>query len=133
MVNFAHIARRVGLPHTIIILLNHVIRSEKRSLTPASSEEKAIYGLGLLRLGAFNEAEKILNSVNPDEDPQVYFYKASLYINQWNYSKAIPLLRHYIKNEKVNSYQKLVGRINLCAALVSLKKIKLRQHIYKSS
>lgn len=127
LVDFAQIARRVSAPELIILWLRHIIYSSKSLEKKATAAEKAIYGLGLLRLGAFGEAEKILNSVSPKEDPQVYFYKASLFINQWAYRKAIPLLRHYIKHPDVTAYQKLVGRLNLCASLVSLEKFELAE------
>lgn len=103
----------------IVLWLSSVVRAEKILITPASNQEKAIYGLGLLRLGAFHEAEQILTDVDAEKDPQVYFYRASLSMNQWNYIKAIPNLKKYIHHPDVVPYSKLVGRLNLCAALIS--------------
>lgn len=122
LLDYAQIARRVGAPDLILLWLRSIIYSDKSFDKKASPQERAMYGLGLLRLGAFAEAEKILNSVDPKEDPQVYFYKASLYINQWSYRKAIPLLKKYIRHDQIPSYQKLVGRLNLCASLVTLER-----------
>ncbi|MCK6598959.1 MAG: hypothetical protein L6Q37_11390, partial [Bdellovibrionaceae bacterium] len=127
LTNYANIARRIGLPNLILLLLNPIIRSDKKLEQKASLQEKAIYGLGLLRVGAFNEAEKIFNTLDPKKEPQIYFYKASLYINQWHYKKAIPLLKYYIKNPKISNYQKLVGSINLCASYVALKNEQLAE------
>lgn len=127
LLEYAQIARRVGAPDLIILWLRSIIYSTKSLEQKATLQEKAIYGLGLLRLGAFGEAEKILNSVDPRLDPQVYFYKASLYINQWAYKKAVPLLKKYIKHPDIPAYQKLVGRLNLCASLVSLEKLQFAE------
>lgn len=127
LLEYAQIARRVGAPDLIILWLRSIIYSTKSLEQKATLQEKAMYGLGLLRLGAFGEAEKILNSVDPRLDPQVYFYKASLYINQWAYKKAVPLLKKYIKHPDIPLYQKLVGRLNLCASLVSLEKYQLAE------
>lgn len=127
LLEYAQIARRVGAPDLIILWLRAIIYSTKSLEQKATPQEKAIYGLGLLRLGAFGEAEKILNSVDPKLDPQVYFYKASLYINQWAYKKAVPHLKKYIKHPDIPIYQKLVGRLNLCASLVSLEKSELAE------
>lgn len=124
LVDFAHIARRLGQPDLIITLLNPIVRSEKKLQQPATTNEKAIYGLGLFRLGAFKEAEKILESIDANLDAQIYFYKASLYMNQWNYAKAVPLLRRYVLDSTITPYQRFVGELNICASLVSLKRNK---------
>ncbi|MBC7464870.1 MAG: hypothetical protein H7256_02670 [Bdellovibrio sp.] len=119
LVDYAQIARRVGAPDLILLWLGPIVRSEKKMSWAATDQEKAIYGLGLFRLGAFHEAETILSEINPEIEPQVYFYRASLNMNQWNYAKAIPDLKKYIANKKVAPYQRLVGHLNLCASLVS--------------
>lgn len=119
IVDYAQIARRVGAPELIVLWLGSIVRSEKILAVPATEKEKAIYGLGLLRLGAFREAEQILSEINPESDPNVYFYRASLNINQWNYSKAVPDLKRYIRHPNVLPYSRLVGRLNLCAALIT--------------
>lgn len=121
LVDYANIARRVGAPDLIILWLHPIVYSDKSLQQKASFQERAIYGLGLLRVGAFAEAEKILDTVDPSADPQVYFYRASLQINQWNYKKALTPLRKYISHPQVPAYQKLVGRLNLCASLVALR------------
>jgi len=122
LVEYAQIARRVGAPDLIILWLRPIVRSDKTLQKAATAEEKAIYGLGLLRLGAFHEAQSILSEIDPEKDPQVYFYQASLFMNQWNYQKAIPKLRKYVHHPAVNDYSKLVGRLNLCAALLGSAK-----------
>lgn len=119
IIDYAQIARRIGAPELILLWLGSIVRSEKKMAKAATDQEKALYGLGLFRCGAFHEAEKILSEINPMVEPQVYFYRASLNMNQWNYAKAIPDLKKYIANKKVPSYQRLVGHLNLCASLVS--------------
>lgn len=121
LVDYAQIARRVGASELILLWLSPIVRSEKALIKPATESEKAIYGLALLRLGAFREAGQILAGIDPKKDPQVYFYRASLNINQWNYSRAIPDLKRYVQQKEIPLYSSLVGRINLCASLVSNK------------
>src|SRR5262249_15524932 len=120
-------ARRVGAPDLIVLWLRPIVRSEKILAQAATEKEKALYALGLLRLGAFFEASQILSEVDPEKDPQVYFYRASMTINQWNYSKAIPDLKKYLHHTEVPAYSKLVGRLNLCASLVSVLKTDLAE------
>lgn len=121
LVDYAQIARRVGAAELIVLWLSPIVRSEKALATPATDSEKAIYALALLRLGAFREAKQILSSIDPGKDPQVYFYRASLNMNQWNYDRAIPDLKRYIQQKEIPLYSRLVGRLNLCASLVSNK------------
>lgn len=117
---FAQIARRVGLPHLIIRWLHPIVRHEAYNshLTP-TTKEISLYALGLIRVGAFHEAKGLLEKCNPKDDPQVNFYFASLYMNQWNYKKAIPYLKKYLKSN-ITEYQVAVAKVNLCASLVSI-------------
>ncbi len=127
LTDFAHIARRIGAPDLIVLWLRHIVRSEKVLILPATEKEKALYALGLFRLGAFGEAAQILSEIDPEKDPQVYFYRASMNINQWNYGKAIPDLKKYLLHKDVPAYSKLVGQLNLCAALLSVLKMDLAE------
>ncbi len=127
LTDYCHVARRVGAPDLIVLWLRPIVRSEKVLARTATTKEKALYALGLFRLGAFGEAAQILSEVDPEEDPQSYFYRASLNINQWNYAKAIPDLRKYMAHPQVPDYSKLVGQLNLCAALVSMAKVDLAE------
>lgn len=124
LLDYAQIARRVGAPELILFWYSPIVRSEKEFDQHATAQEKAIYALGLFRLGAFQEAKEILSEIDPAQDPQVNFYFASLYINQWLYAKAIPKLKAYIKDPRVPLYPKMVGRLNLCTCLQSVGKFK---------
>jgi tetratricopeptide (TPR) repeat protein len=127
LIEYAQVARRVGAPDLIVLWLRPIVRSEKILAQAATEKEKALYALGLLRLGSFFEASQILSEVDPERDPQVYFYRASMNINQWNYGKAIPDLKKYLHHAEVPAYSKLVGRLNLCASLVSVQKLDLAE------
>lgn len=127
LVDYGHIARRVGAPDLIVLWLRPIVRSEKILSRTATDKEKALYALGLLRLGAFTEAAQILSEIDPEKDPQVYFYRASMNLNQWNYKKAVPDLKKYIHHSDVPIYSKYVGRLNLCAALVSTGNSRLAE------
>lgn len=125
LLDYAQIARRVGAPDLIVFWYNPLIRTDRLLEIGATTAEKAIYALGLLRLGSFQEAFEILNTLDPRDDYQIYFYRASLFIEQWNYKKAIPQLRKYIHDQRTPAYSKLVGRLNLCASLVALGRLKI--------
>lgn len=120
LVEAAQIARRIGLPELIVQWLGPIIHSEKVLVAPATDQEKALFALGLFRIGSINEAQKILAHVNPAVDPQIRFYRGLVFIAQWQYGKAVPELKKYIKDPRLTEYSRLVGRLNLCAALVAL-------------
>ncbi len=120
IIDYCHIARRIGAPELIIRWLRPYVRAEKIQMKDqARDEEKALYALGLFRLGAFREATHLLKECHPQQDPQIHFYRASLAMNQWSYDKAILELRRYLRDSRVPLYSRLVGRLNLCASLVS--------------
>lgn len=123
--DYAQIARRLGEPSLIIRWLRAVVRTDQSLTKPASVEEKALYGLGLSRLGAYREAAEILYGLNAEDFPEIYFFRTSLNFNQWNYSKGIADLNKYIRHKDLSPYSKLVGRLNRCAALVYLGKEEL--------
>lgn len=125
LLNYGEIARRVGAPELIIRWLRPIVRADKAPLRQQpSAQEKALYALGLFRLGAFHEAGQILKDIEGEQNPQAYFYRASLFINQWNYKKAVPELKKYVNHPGISSYQKLVGKLNLCQSLVVIQKFK---------
>ncbi len=129
LANYVQIARRVGLYELMVLWLNPIVRSEKILDKVATAEELALYASGLSRLGAFQEADRLLKSIDPQQESLVYFYQASLNINQWSYRKAIPLLkkflfyrqRHLQRKNKFD-YWSLVGRLNLCASLTIIER-----------
>lgn len=126
VIDYAEVARRIGKPHLIIRWLRPIIRSEKiLNLNPTYKEQSA-YAQGLIRIGAFNEAESLIAQIlklpECKSDPQIHFTQASLNINQWRYKSAIPHLKKHLSTPSVNSYSKIVSQLNLCSSLVGLGK-----------
>ncbi len=111
----ADIARRVGLHTVALRILNPIVR---RKTQPASPTEQALYAEVLRKLGAINEAKSILQKIDGKAHPQVFLYLAGCSVSQWNYAEAIPLFKAYLESKKIDPYQKLVGQINLAAALI---------------
>jgi tetratricopeptide (TPR) repeat protein len=116
----ANIARRVGDPTLALRALSPYIRSTKGAVDPPQELEKAEYAAALTKVGATVEALEILEAVNVQEVPKAYFYKALAYFTQWRYEEAVPLLRAYLSEESLESFDRLMGQVNLAAALVSV-------------
>ncbi len=132
LVQLCHIARRVNLPEYILYWLGPIVTglSTKRFAKKGpevSTQELSIYSLALSRMGAFAEAEKRLKSLNPELDPEIHFYRASLYMNQWKYDQALPELKKYVKDARLSEYSRQVGLVNLCASCIALGRMKETQ------
>jgi len=115
----ARIARRAGLPLAAVRLLHSVVRPGPRVLRVATPAEQSEYAASLAQIGADAEALKILDSLDSAGNPEILLFRAFARFPRWDYSAAIPLLERYlaVQNEP---YPRLVGLINLAAALVAI-------------
>lgn len=100
-----------------------------RRLKDPTPPELAEYSLGLIRIGADDEALKCLMQLDPDSYSPIYFYRASIHISRWEYEAAIPLLLKYLESGKLAPYQQIVAQVNLAAAFVYTRKSKLAQGV----
>ncbi len=115
---YASLARRLSLPELSIRLLHPFVRPPVASLQRASLGEKAEYAAALIYVGAFAEALEILEGVPCQKYPSQLLFRAFAYIGQWNYAEAIPLLQDYSERTDLSHYQRMVGKTNLCEALI---------------
>ena len=119
----ANICRRAGLIAVGLRLLSPVIHSETdRNNSDATSEELAEYAVLLQRSGALEEALSTLGRVDTDAVPAALLYRAFCRFNRWQYEEAIPDLKDYLKNPP-SDYMKIVGQVNLAAALLATDRI----------
>lgn len=116
---FAELANRIH--HSIYALkaLHRFIAPENTLALSATAQEKMIYAYALSNLGATKEAITLLDSLNAVVLPEVYFLKALCNFREWNYAESIPLLKSYVQAEAVTAYRRIVGEVNLAAALIA--------------
>lgn len=119
-VALANLARRCQMPNLILKWFNPIVRPLKPNSVTPTPAELALYGNALTRIGSFIESKEVLGSVDPNKDEQVYFYRALLAIQQWQYDEAVPNLENYVKQPKLTPYQRLVGSLNLAASYTAL-------------
>jgi hypothetical protein len=118
----ANLARRAGLIAIGLKLLRPVARPEAGSwIDGASPHELAEYGVLLQKSGAIQEALWTLNQVRADEAPDALLYRAFCHFSRWEYAEAAALLERYVHLER-RAYQRLVGTVNLTAALNALER-----------
>lgn len=123
--NLARVAWRTDMAIYALKVLQPYIYPENRFSEPATPQEKVQYATSLSSLGINREAIAILNTVDPEEDPEALFHTASSYMYDWNYSAAISPLQKMIALEKVPPYRKLVCKVNLVAAYITVGKMDL--------
>lgn len=116
----ATLCRRVAQIPLGLKILAPVIAPEKNG-TPPSSSELAEYAALLQKFGAVDDALRLLARVDLREVPEALMYKAVCHFSRWEYGDAVPLLESYV-DLAVSSYQGLVGRVNLAAALIGTLK-----------
>jgi hypothetical protein len=117
--DMADLARRVQMPFLVMRWLKPYVRPDTKILSESTTQERALYAAALMRVGATNEANFILQSVSEKNNSFVLLFQSHLEVLHWNYGRSIPFLKAYLKTIDPNSYASIVGRLNLCAAYVS--------------
>jgi hypothetical protein len=114
----AALARRTGLFSLALQLLHSAVRSEKGALAQSSPAERVEYAGSLLQLGAVREARELLATVPGRDFPLADLFLAFGHFSEWEYGQAAPVLRRYVANPLLTGYQRLIGEVNLAAAMV---------------
>jgi tetratricopeptide (TPR) repeat protein len=121
-VEFAKIARRLSQPSLSLQIMRPYIHPRIPIHPEATESERAVYAGALAKMGAASEALMMLEQIDASKYPEVYFHTSTVYFQRWDYAKAIPLLKKYVKHKALSDYEALVGKINLAAAFVLERK-----------
>ncbi|MCB0420834.1 MAG: hypothetical protein KDD61_07550 [Bdellovibrionales bacterium] len=113
---FANIARRNHQAFLALRILNTTVLARNPLSEPPTTEEIAEYSVSLLNIGATREAKNLLRDLNDQEFNQVLLYRSFVAFTEWNYAEAVPWLKKFIRQER-DEYQKVIGQVNLAAAL----------------
>ena len=112
----ANLCRRVGLVNVGLRILAPVVRPQKLHDAPMP-EEIAEYAVLLQRVGAWNESLDLLGTVDTARVPSAHLYSSWVHFRSWDGKSALANLEAYLRHP-LPDYQKLVGRVNLSAALI---------------
>lgn len=115
---FADMARRMNMPKITLKILKPIVRAETTINPLPTDQEKALYATALSRLGVFDETLTLLKNINNDTAPESLLFQAAVFMLQWDYEAAIPLLRKYISVPTLSVYDRLVAQVNLASALI---------------
>ncbi len=116
--NFSHLCRRAGLPLISLKSLRSWLFLDSALRKEAPEAAKVSYAAALINIGANNEAASFFEGISEDQFPEILLHSSFGYFRQWNYKKSVPLLRRYIQHPSISEYQRLVGKVNLIAALI---------------
>lgn len=119
---FASLCRRVNLPLISVRVLNPLVRPVGKKEALATTREITEYAAALTYLGATEESNELLKRVNVQEEPQSLLFQAFSYFARWDYGSALPFLKQYIEMASISDYQRIIGKVNLVAALVYERK-----------
>ncbi len=126
--DLAALARRAGLPLMTLRLLTPIVRPPAKQPMKASERERAEYAAALVRVGATTEAIEMLQGIDPSKTPQVHLYFAHALFTRWEYEAAVPFLEKYVDHAP-DTYQRIIGKMNLASALVHERKISSAQAV----
>lgn len=115
----AEIAWRVSEPLLTLKILHDLIFPENTFSQPATAKEKMTYASALANLGATTDALTMLNQIDHSQEPEVLLRKAIANFKSWNYAASVPLLKEFISHPDVSAYKRLIGKVNLAAALIN--------------
>ncbi|MCM2281249.1 MAG: hypothetical protein NDI61_05310 [Bdellovibrionaceae bacterium] len=115
----AHLASRAGYPIEAMRLLNKIVRSEHLLTEPPSSRENLVYSITLINTGRYAEASSLLETIDPAQEPEALLYSAFSLIAEWKYQAATAFIYRFVRSPGVAPYRRLVGNVNLLAALVA--------------
>ncbi len=115
----ARIARRLNHPVLALKIINPSVRADLPNDRPPNEKERIVHAATLTSLGCLSEAEQILNAVNPDVEPDALINLAFIKFRKWEYGEARPLLKRYLQSKAIDEYSRIVGLVNLAAALIA--------------
>ncbi|MGZ5279460.1 MAG: hypothetical protein ACXWC9_05935 [Pseudobdellovibrionaceae bacterium] len=115
---FSEIAWRISYPIYALKLLHPTVIPENSFSKSATDKEKINYASALVNLGAIDEAIEIFDSIDPVQEPETLLRKSFAYFKKWNYQGAMPWLLEYVNHKDLTPYKRVVGKVNMAAALI---------------
>lgn len=125
---FANLGRRTGMNNFGLRLLTPLVHGAPKDR--ADGDELAEYAVLLQRTGSLDEAFRILRGLDSKKHPQALLFLAFCHFNRWEYFEAVPVLREYLASP-MPEYKKVVGQVNLAAALVATTEYREAMELLK--
>ena len=125
----ARLCRRSGLwPMGMTLLSKIVYPKNPGGEDIATANELAEYAMLLYRIGATQEAAKILSVVDTSKAPEAFHFQALVHMTKWEFPQAINALNAFLATAPP-AYQSLLGRVNLALAYVENRDHQLAKQV----
>ncbi len=128
---YARLCLRANLTAIALRCLHPFIRGQHAESSPATAEEKLVYGGCLAKLGLGAEARELLEDVDGSRFPEVYLYRTLAFVSVWDYEPTIALANTFLSSTKIDDYQRMVGQVNLAAALVHCRRHEVAEPLLR--
>lgn len=126
------LARLANRNHAYVLalrILHPIIRDDREGTAQAGNEALNIYATSLMWIGALEEAQECLHRIKGSTD--ALLTEAFVHFARWDYQKSMPVLLKYLNSSTISPYQKLVGQINLLAALIAVGNLKQAKEVFE--
>ncbi len=131
--SLAKISLRVGMSKFCLALFRDSRGHEGPGEFNLTSEELLQFGMAHKQVGAPDHALQIFNQIDNKKYPDSSLYSAITLFTQWRYREAIAHLENYLANSSLSDYDRLVGHINMGAALIIDEQIdRAKVHLQNS-
>lgn len=105
------------------------LRPAVRVRNDANDGERLEYAACLLRGGLIDEGLDLLATLPAKQFPRALLYRAFAWMSRWDYERALPYLRAYLKTVKPRSYHDFMARVNVAACLNFLRDDVKSEHL----
>jgi|GEM_PF-1036020 len=135
LVEIAALCRRCRMHELSVRILNPIVRgpeASRRKFSGGTEQERMEYAAALVQIGLEAEGDELLRSIDPDRYPLSLQFRAFACFTRWDYGAAVPLLRRQLAHPDIDSYQRLVARVNFVSALVGSRLWEEAEHEWSS-
>lgn len=110
---------------------SNILANKFKCKTEIENKLSISYAAGLRNIGCIDESLALLDTITELDYPESLLQKSIGYFKKWDYFHAVPLLKKYIKLQKNNNYNNLVGLVNLAASYTGIGKFNLSNKYLK--
>ncbi len=129
----ASLLRRAGCYNTGLKVLHPALFFKDRTeRTDIKSWDLAEYALLISEIGIPQQAIQYFARVDAKQVPMKNLYMAFCFFKMWNYKEAEKYLIRYIGSIGISDYERLLGQINLLAAMIENDNLEKANQLLKT-
>ncbi len=127
---FATAARQAGVPEVGLRFLSDIVHPPKPRKSDATDQETAEFAMGLVRIGAVEEAADLMAAKKREATSDVLLARIFVLAPQWNYSEIASVAQAYLSKE-LTPTARVIGQLNFVAALIQERRLDEAEPVLK--